>query len=418
MRLLMLTPRLPYPPDRGDTLRSWHILRGLAPRHEVWLASLTDGEPPPDHLERVRSLCRQLEVFPRSPGQALRRGALRLLSGGSVTEGYFSDPRLTECLRAWATTGTFDALLTYSSGLARLSGLVPARRRVLDLCDVDSAKWDRYARRSWPPLSWLYRHEARRVRTLEAQGCRGHHLCLVVNERERRKLRHGVPDATAAVLPTAIDVSEFADLPVDPAPEPLVGLLGSMFYPPNVRAVHWFGSHVWPRVLAQVPQVRWLIVGSRPTRDVRSWENCPGVTVTGYVPDIKPVLATLRVFINPVDGDLGLQSKVVVAMAAARPAVVTPDTAAGLVYSDPPPFLIAASPETFAASVVRLLRDDAQARALAARARATAWQNYHAPQQVKRLEAWLAGVMARDRTLPAAAVGAVARDEAEGALPE
>jgi glycosyltransferase involved in cell wall biosynthesis len=187
--------------------------------------------------------------------------------------------------------------------------------------------------------------------------------------------------------------------------EPVVGMVGSMFYPPNVRAVHWFGRYVWPVVKGAIRAARWLILGRRPTRSVRRWGQLPGITVTGYVPDVRPFLNETRCIINAVDNDLGVQSKLVVAMAAGRPAVITPKAAGGLVYDDPPPFVVVGSPRPFAEAVIRVLRDDAFARALAGRARAVAEAHYGQEQVVRRLEHWLGAPAAtppRSATRPSA----------------
>lgn len=416
MRILMLAPRCPYPPNRGDTVRSWPVLNGLAERHELWLACVDTVEPRPADLDHVRQRCREVAVFTRPAWRCLARGVLSALTGASVTAGYYEDPRLIRTLHDWCQRTHFDALLTYSSSIARAAQAVPTQRRVLDLCDVDSAKWATYARRSGWPLAWLYRLESLRVAHLEHETARRHDLCLVVNDRERRKLMHVVPQAHAEILPTTVDLTEYAppaDAPQPPA-EPVVGMVGSMFYPPNVRAVNWFGRYVWPRVRQSVPAARWLIVGSRPNRQVQRWAREPGVTVTGFVPDVRPHLHSMRVFASAVDGDLGVQSKLIVAMAAGRAAVVTPDTAAGIVYDDPPPFLIAGAPAGFAEAVVRLLRDDAQARAVGRRARAVAEANYSAARQVPRVEHWLGG---RSETTPHVDRSAAAGQEVQPAAP-
>jgi sugar transferase (PEP-CTERM/EpsH1 system associated) len=390
----MLTPRLPYPPDRGDTVRSWTALSGLARRHEVWLATLTQGRPQPDHLARVRDCCRTVAVFERSRLRSLCHGTLSLLAGHSLSAAYFHDARLIATVRHWSETVPFDAVLTYSSALAPAAEAIAARRRVLDMCDVDSSKWLTYARQSLPPLRWLYVLEGRRVAALEAYVARSHDVCLLVNERERRKLATAVPAALTDVVPTTVTPSGSAlpDAALATPPSPIIGMVGSMFYPPNVRAVNWFGRNVWPLVRARLPRARWLIVGSRPTRSVRRWRHQPGVEVTGYVPDVQPYLAQMRVFVNPVVGNLGVQSKVVVAMAAGRACVVTSDTAAGLTYNGPAPLLIADQPDEFAAAVVRIATDAELWQSLSRRARTVAHASYRAETQVDCVERWLAGM--------------------------
>lgn len=403
MRILMLTPRLPFPPDRGDKVRPWVILQALARRHQVWLASLGDEPPRPEDLQHLRRLCADVAVFPQWHGPRLWRGGVSLLGGRSVTEGWFGDPRMVALLDRWRREIQFDALWTYSSGLARLGDQVPCGRRILDLCDVESAKWQRYARNSHTPLRLLYRVEAARVEALERVVARSCDLCLMVNERERRKLIARVGPIEAEVLRTPVAIEEFSELapPAATLPTaPVVGMLGSMFFPPNVQGVLWFGRHVWPRVRAVLPDAQWRVVGGRPVRRVRALGRLPGVEVVGYVQDIRAALAEMRVFVNPVIGDLGVQTKLIVAMAAGRPAVVTPDAAAGIDYSDPPPFLIAGAPQAFADAVVRLLRDDTQARRLAIRAYKVAHSEYDVRVLLPRIERWLRG--STDEVQPAA----------------
>ena len=389
MRILMLAPRFPYPPDRGDTLRSWNILSRLAASHEVWLACVDSRPPAAAHLQRVRRLCREVAVFDRPAWVNVLRGLRSLMTGGSVTEAYFSDPRLEQTVARWSQAEPFDALLTYSSSVASAAAHARARRRVLDLCDVDSLKWRRYARVSRWPLRWLYGLETERVAELEARATCSHDFCLLVNERERKKFAGLFPDVTAAVVPTTVDLSEFEPAPL--AADPVVGTLGAMSYPPNVHAVNWFGRFVWPLVKARQPDARWLIVGRDPVRSVRNWGRLPGVEVTGHVPDVRPYLAAMRAFADPVRGDIGVQSKLLVAMATGRPAVVTSDVAAGLTCTGAPPCLVANSPRDFAAAVVRLLNDEELCRRLGGRARELMEARYAAGRQLEMLERLLAG---------------------------
>lgn len=395
MKILMLTPRLPYPPNRGDTVRSWGVLDGLARHHHVWLASLSDEPPTHTQLARLRKICRNLAVAPRSAPTSLRCGVASLLRGRSLTEGFFADATLRATVRAWAQAARFDAVLAFSSAMAPLAEQVDARR-VLDMCDVDSHKWRVYAARSRTPLRWLYALEARRLAAAESRWARSHDVTVVVNERERRKLLAGADPRRADVVRVSVatastdepgSCNENLRLPA----EPIVGSIGSMFYPPNVRAVEWFGRHVWPLVKQRMSAAQWWIVGNRPARRVRRWGRQQDVRVTGFVPGTRPYLDALRVFVNPVDGDIGVQTKLLGAMAAGKPAVVTPEAAGGVSYRGEPPFLIARNPAEFADAVLRLLHDDALAVRLGERARRAIEDHYQPHEQLRRIEQALRG---------------------------
>ncbi|MFQ5806469.1 MAG: hypothetical protein ACE5I3_08470, partial [Phycisphaerae bacterium] len=162
MKILMLTPRFPYPPDRGDTLRSWSELDFLTQRHDVWLASVDERQPDEDRLAVLRRRCRDIAVFVRPASWSLIRGAFSLLGRRSLTEGFFYSGRLARCVRKWSEQIGFDAVLTYSSAMLPYADRVSATRRVLDMVDVDSAKWRVCAARSRSFLRRLYALEAKR----------------------------------------------------------------------------------------------------------------------------------------------------------------------------------------------------------------------------------------------------------------
>jgi len=346
----------------------------------------------PEHLQAVRRKLRGVAVYSSGIIARICCGTRWLLAGKSFTEGYFHNRKLLETLRHWSSQVMFDAILTYSSAMAPAAEVVCAARRVLDLNDVDSDKWNLYAqKRSWP-LSLPYRLEALRVASLEARAVRGHDVCLVVNQREKRKLLGTLPGTPCVVVHTGLELSDYAepDATCQPA-QPIFGFVGSLHYSPNVEAVEWFGERIWPLILRLIPQARWWIVGRNPGRRVRRWSRCPGVTLASDVPDVRPYLSAMRVFVDPVATALGVQTKLLMALAAGRPAVVRSATAAGLEYEEPAPFLVGDSPEEFAAAAVRLARDDRLWQQLSNRARATAAQFYSARRQVELIERCLAG---------------------------
>ena len=388
MKILMLTPRFPYPPNRGDTVRSWSELEFLARRHDVWLASLNERRPPEADIDKLRRICGGVAVLTRSHWHALLRGAWSLLRGKSLNEGYFRNSDLEQVVRQWTRTVRFDAVLAFTTAMAPAAEMVHTRR-VLDMCDVDSCKWEAYGWQSRSPLRWLYQLEGARLRRAERRWCRTHDATVIVNRRELGKLHAIAHPLCTEVLPTCVELPD--DVSETLPREPIVGCIGSMFYPPNVRGANWFGQEVWPLVKRRVPAAQWWIVGQRPARSVRRWGSEPGVRVVGMVPDVRPYLDALRVFINPVTGDLGIQSKVLGAMAAGKACVVTPETAAGIDCDASAPFLIARRPEDFADAVARLLEDDKLTLDLARRGRETIARHYRPDSQMWQLERALSG---------------------------
>ena len=383
MRILMLTPRMPYPPHRGDTLRSWQMLQALASRHTVYLATAEAAPPSSSDYQQVAAQCAKVAVAPRGDWKNLTAGLWSLAQGNTLTDGYFARPELRQAIDAWQAA-SFDAILAFSGAMAPLALSIPAKRRWLDLVDVDSAKWRQYARECRDPRRWLYRLEHQRTALDEQRWIHKFDGVWVVNEREKVKLIGTQREPSVRVLPTTIPIDHYPPTPLPD--EPIVSMIGSMFYRPNVQAALWFGRRVWPRVRAAIAEAQWTIVGARPDRAVKALNRLPGVTVTGTVPEVDSYLRQCRVFISPVRGTLGVQSKVLSALVAGRPCVVHADVAGGLKAVEPPPFLTASDPERYARLVIELLQNRQQAENLAMRARMYVVEHYDAERV---LSAWL-----------------------------
>ncbi|MBI5865080.1 MAG: glycosyltransferase [Planctomycetes bacterium] len=406
MKVLMLTPRFPYPPTRGDCIRAWGQLRYLCARHDVWLASLSEARPSPEALAFVRGHCRDVAVFHRPRTFSLARGAINFAAGRTVTEGYFAAPRLEDRLLSWCAHTKFDAVLAFSSATASLGECVPAERRILDMNDVDSVKWERFAERAAPPMKWLYENEGRRLARRERAWAAAYDCTVVVNARENERLVRRCAPRRSAIVRTGVAMPDSRDVTDAARCDPVVALVGSMFYAPNARAALWFGRNVWPRVRAMAPCARWEIIGRNPTRAVRDLARLPGVTVTGAVPDIRPHLDAARVFVAPILDDIGVQTKLIEALSRGRPSVVTDAVAAGMDWAGTPPFLAAADAAGFASQVVRVLQDDAVAAELSRAAYQTAARFYDVERETERIERLLRGEYPLEGDEPRSACGA------------
>jgi polysaccharide biosynthesis protein PslH len=371
MNVLVIAHRLPYPPDKGDKIRSYNQVKFLADRHAVWCACLIDDPDDWRHVPALRGLCRDVAVIRLRKPVALARSVIALLTGGSATEGYFGSPALAREIRKWSEQVRFDAVLAFSSGTARYGLDVQADRKVLDLCDVDSAKWTAYAQRSAPPARWLYRLEAARLARREWELACRYDQTTVVSRREAElfesvcsslQARHpGVPRPRHLVVPNGIDTDAFR-FHEGPVEEPVVGFVGTMDYPPNVDAVCWFADQMWPRIQAERPDATFLIVGRSPDSRVLALRQNQGIEVTGQVPDVREYLVRMKVCIAPMRIAHGVQNKVLEAMATGRPSVVTSIVADGIGVSDGQGIVIADQADDFARQVASLLGDSARCR--------------------------------------------------------
>ncbi|HYN08811.1 MAG TPA: TIGR03087 family PEP-CTERM/XrtA system glycosyltransferase [Vicinamibacterales bacterium] len=388
MRILFLTHRLPYAPNRGDRIRAYHLLREMARFAEVSLFSLVHDDEEMSHRDRVPFAhdvtTQRVRRLPN-----LARGAMRLGSDRPLTHSLLDADGSRAALRKMVADRSPDLVVGFCSGMARYAFEPPLDDRpfVLDMVDVDSVKWERLAKVTRGPVRWIYRREARTLRAFEAAAAMRARTTLVVNERERGALQAIAPAARVLIVPSGIDVDAFR--PSDPpVGTPAVVFCGVMNYVPNEHGVGWFAAEVWPLVRAAIPSATFSIVGTSPTRAVkRLAARDSSIRVVGRVPSVQPYLWSSAVSVAPLLLAQGIQTKVFEALASGLPVVVTPAVAAGL-----PPEVqricpTAIDPRGFADAVIALLRSTPHERrrhAASAPLDSLAWS-----EQMRGLEAIL-----------------------------
>lgn len=374
--VLFLAHRVPYPPDKGDRIRSYHLLRYLARQAEVYLACLADEPVSADSLDALRRLCRKVVAVPLGLSRWLRALAT-LARGRTITEGAFRSSALTALLRDWSREVRFDAALASSSALVpylRLPELQPIPA-VVDLVDVDSQKWLDYAAVSRGWRSWLYRTEGRRLRTLEGQLPSWARAVTLVSEPEADLYRQfGAPGQVNAIL-NGVDLDYFQ--PRAESIEPACVFVGALDYRPNVDAACWFCDEVWPAIHRRQNAARMWLVGRRPTAAVQRLSSVPGVEVVGQVPDVRPWLARAAVVVAPLRLARGLQNKVLEALAMGKAVVASPPALAALRVQPDEHLLSASSREEWTQAVLGLLEDEARCRQLGSAGREYVEEHHH-----------------------------------------
>lgn len=359
--LLYLVHRVPYPPNRGDRIRSYHVLRFLAQRAEVHLAFLAEEAPSDAVIANLRQHASRVAAV--RLGSPLRwvRAAAGLAAGGTATQGLFASPELRRIIARWASQTRYDGALAFCSSMAPyldapgLAG-VPG---VVDLVDVDSQKWFDYAAHCRGPRRWLYRLEGRRLRRLEAGIAERGWAIAVVSDVESRIFRSFATVGRLAVIPNGVDLEFFQPQTADDRGPPRCVFTGALDYQANIDGIRWFADRVWPELQARHPELRLVLAGSRPTAAVRHLAGRPGVVLAADVPDIRPYLAQATVAVVPLRVARGIQNKVLEAMAMARPVVASPPSLEGLAAEPGRHLLRALEPEEWVAAVERLLASPA-----------------------------------------------------------
>lgn len=375
MRLLFLTLEPPYPPNDGGRIRTWNILRQVAQRHEVTLATFVNPEQDLERLAALREVCREVVSFgrPQVSARSLSRKLAGLLRRTPGSLPQYHSPALDSALRRWAAERAFNIVHVDQIYLAQYAKALAPMPAVLTHHNVEAEVQQRRlaltrSRNPWRYLpSWL---ECRRWRHFELSASRRFGALACVSERDAAYFRQRVRGVPAIVVPNGVDTQAFQPIPRD-HPEPVLLFSGRMDYPPNVDAMVWFCGEILPQVQQAIPAVRLLIVGRDPVPVVQALADRPGIQVTGTVPDVRPYYGQAILYVVPLRFGAGTRLKILEAMAMAMPIVTTPLGSEGLDLQPDQDLIEARSGSELARAIVELLGDHLQRVRLGEHARRT-----------------------------------------------
>ncbi len=400
MKLLFLTPQLPYPPHQGTAIRNWGLIRHLAVHHSVALACFgdTNAAVPPSLAE----VCQRVVLVAQPRRGALRRG-LALVRGTADLADRLWSPAMAAVIAELVRELEPDSVQIEGLEMAPyLAGVRAAGGRGPVVYDAHNAEYvlqrrawasDRRNWRRWPVAAYSAVQTARLAR-LEAATVRAVAAVTCVSAEDAAALQALVPGLAPTVVANGIDVDDYAE-PAETSLGQRLVFTGKMDYRPNVDAAVWFAEAVWPQVRAAQPAAEFQIVGQRPSAAVQRLADLPGVVVTGAVPDVRPYLANATVYVAPLRMGGGTRFKLLEAFALARPVVSTRLGAEGFAVADGRELLLADTADDLAGAVLRLLAEPALAAQMGAAARTFVRAHYDWGMIVPRLEAVYAGLAAK-----------------------
>lgn len=360
--LLYLVHRIPYPPNKGDKVRSFNILRQLSLRYRVFLGTFVDQPGDSQYVEKLSDWCEDCHVVRLHPGRARVASLRGLLSGEALSLPYYRDSGLTKWVRKTVAEKGIRQAVAFSGPMAQYLDIAGLERRVVDYCDVDSAKWTQYAdKHSWP-MSWLYRREGVRLLAYERAAAARVDASLFVTEAEAALFRGLAPEVASrvGVMQNGVDADYFSPANTFDNPFPVGGpvlvFTGAMDYWPNIDAVSWFVSEIMPSLRKMHPGLRFWIVGMNPAAAVQALA-ASDVIVTGAVPDVRPYLAHADLVVAPLRVARGIQNKVLEAMSMECAVVVSRASTNGLDAVPDVEFAQAEEPSEYCAQIHRLLSD-------------------------------------------------------------
>ena len=362
MKILYLVHRIPYPPDKGDKIRSWHWLRHLAERHEIHLVTLVDDPDDLRHRRVLEDICEEIHLVPMSPRRAKITALATLPAGRALSLSYFGHRDAHRAVADIQTRVAPDLVFGYSAPMAMYADSFRGTPRVMDMVDVDSAKFAAYAERTRGPSRWIYRVEAKRLARFEEQVARDFDATILCTEPEADMLRGRVGTERVDVVRNGVVVPD--TVASRDGGDELV-FVGAMDYYANVDAVVFAADEIMPRVRARRPNAVLRIVGRSPTAAVRDLARRDGVEVVVNPPDVGPELLRADLSVIPLRIARGIQNKVLEAMAYGLPVVTAPKVAAALGARDDAEILCADTAQNYADHIVSVLEDRSRSDRLA-----------------------------------------------------
>lgn len=362
-KLLYLVHRIPYPPNKGDKIRSFHFLRALAERYQVFLATFVDDPDDRQYIDAVKPFCQESLCVDLNPRTSKLKSLQGLLTGEALSLPYYRNGLLQAWVDRMVTEHRIDRALIFSSPMAQYLTKHPSVRVVADYVDVDSDKWRQYAVSKRWPANWIYQREAEKLFQYEAAIADRIEKTLFVSRQEAQLFKQLAPSCADKIghVNNGVD-TDFFDPALSfssPFPENQLALVftGAMDYWANVDAVQWFAQQVFPLVKQRLPSVKFYIVGSKPAKVVQQLADVDSsVVVTGRVDDVRPYVAFADVVVAPLRIARGIQNKVLEAMAMARPIVASSAAMEGIAADSVFNVAIADEPQDYAAKVVACLQ--------------------------------------------------------------
>lgn len=385
MRILWLNSGLLLPLDKGGKLRTWHLMRHLAARHEITYLSFSDASQTVQDMMGMSEVCAQLETVPRSdPAKGTLpfyvEAARYTVDSAPYAVAKYRSREYRAKLESLLASKTFDAIVCdFLPPLVNMPERLPCPA-ILFTHNVEAEIWRRHVETAGNALSRaLLTQQWQRMLRFESRALARFDLVLAVSDADSQTFERLYPGALRSpvhVVQTGVDTQFFrpdTETPVRPAH---LVFTGSMDWLPNEDGMQYFVREILPRIRESEPQATLSIIGRAPTPAVKRLAAQNGIEVTGRVDDVRPHIAAGAVYVVPLRIGGGTRLKIFEAMAMAKAVVSTTVGAEGLPVISGQNVVIADEPAQFSQAVVELIRDPGMRRRIEAEARRVVVEKY------------------------------------------
>lgn len=330
--LLFLCHRIPYPPNKGDKIRSFNILKKLREHYDIYLACFVDDPFDKQYVDTLKEFCVDVCALDQNKTLAKVKGLTSFLTGKPITLPYYASAQMSQWVTRTFLQQKIDKIFIYSSSMAQYCDApeFSHAKKVIDFVDIDSDKWRQYAEKKSGLAKWVFNREYKKLATYERDIATKFDFSLFVSPDEAdmfKSLQNDTLHNKIFGLLNGVDIEFFNPQaqtdPEDTPDNPYLVFTGAMDYWANVESVVWFAEKAWPKIIEKHPECQFYIVGGNPSHEVQQLAKLKGVYVTGRVHDIRPYILNANCVIAPMQIARGIQNKVLEAMALDKPIVCT-----------------------------------------------------------------------------------------------
>ncbi len=387
---------MPYPPNKGDKIRSYNILKYLSKKNKVSVGFLIDDIKDLKYISKLESQVENIFYDQiKTKVKKIQSAVIAFIQNKPITVPYFYSSQLQTELDKFLDVHPIDTIICSSSPSAEYifrsrhyQKLRQKTHLVMDFIDMDSQKWLQYSQKENFPLSFIFKREAKTLLEYEKRIEKEFDQLIIVSDAEKELFRDHVPTSKLQAISNGVDLEFFnpAYQSQNKLSSPSLVFTGAMDYWPNIDGAIWFTEQVLPLIKQRYPQVRFYLVGSKPSPELMKLEKTGEIIVTGFVDDIRDFIQQADICVIPLRIARGIQNKVLEAMAMGKIVVSTPEAAEGLNIDIEQDICIQKDANSFANSVISLLSDKETSDRIGENARKAVENNYSWEQNLKLLD--------------------------------
>ncbi len=367
MRILMLTPYLPYPLHSGGQIRTYNLLKQLTAKHEVTLFALIKDETEKQYIEELEKYCKKVRVFKRTKKPFTLSNIIRTAISSYpflVIRNYVSEVR--DAVQKELKENSYDVI--HAETFYMMPHLPPTHIPTLLVEQtIEYLGYESYAAKVSPLLKPILKIDIHKIKKWERFFWNYCDQLVVMSDEDKKFIAAEIGDKKKIeVVENGVDTAWFAEKKRQEPDQPTLLSVGTFKWLPNIEAVTFLVEKVWPLVKKMIPNCKLWIVGASPTDQILAFSRTDSsITVTGNIPDIRDAFTQSHLLAAPVFSGKGTRYKILEALATETPVVATQTAVEGLGVENKKHVCISNTAEEMSAAVVELLKSKELRKSLA-----------------------------------------------------